>query len=100
MKLMRSRFRLITLLLVCAFLLTLSLCAGNILKTAGISLSSLSFPPVSGVTSTPDSPTPSDGSAPESSLPAPQDSLPAESAVPGTDNSPVPVYNNYEVFGL
>ena len=32
MKQMRSRFRFLTLLLVCGFLLTLVLCAGSILK--------------------------------------------------------------------
>lgn len=39
MKQMRSRFRLITLLLVCGFLLTLAVCTGTALKKAGISLS-------------------------------------------------------------
>ena len=44
MKQMRSRFRLLTLLIVCAFLLTVVLCTGHILKTTGISLSSRSRP--------------------------------------------------------
>ena len=44
MKQMRSRFRLLTLLIVCAFLVTVVLCTGHVLKTAGISLSSLSLP--------------------------------------------------------
>ena len=41
MKQMRSRFRLITLLLVCAFLLVLAVCSGTALKAAGITLDSL-----------------------------------------------------------
>ena len=54
MKQMRSRFRLITLLLVCAFVLTLSLCVGNALKTAGISFSSISIQSITGVTPSPE----------------------------------------------
>ena len=53
MKQMRSRFRLLTLLIVCAFLLTFVLCTGHILKTTGISLSSLSLP-VPGLSASPD----------------------------------------------
>lgn len=100
MKQMRSRFRLITLLLVCAFLLTLSLCAGKVLKEAGISFSSLSIPPIAGVVSSPDPAVSPDGSMAAPSASVPPDAIPAESAVPGTDNSPDPLYNNYEVFGL
>ena len=100
MKLMRSRFRLITLLLVCAFLLTLSLCAGKVLKEAGISFSSLSLPSISGVVSSPDPASPPDGSVAVPSASVPPDALPDESVIPGTDNSPDPLYNNYEVFGL
>ena len=36
MKLLRSRFRLIALLLVCAFLVVLGICTGSALKAAGI----------------------------------------------------------------
>lgn len=100
MKQMRSRFRLITLLLVCAFLLTLSLCTGRALKEAGISFSSLSFPSITGITSSPDPSASLEDSAPASSSPIMTEMLPVESVIPGTDNSPVPVYNNYEVFGL
>jgi len=100
MKQMRSRFRLITLLLVCAFLLALSLCVGNTLKTAGISFSSISIQSITGVTSSPEvsvSPavSPAGESTPEPSA------LPADSSpLPGTDNLPVQEYNDYNVFGL
>ena len=100
MKQMRSRFRLITLLLVCAFLLTLSLCVGNALKTAGISVSSISIQSITGVTTSPEASVSPDISPAEESTPAPSD-LPADgSTLPGTDNSPVPEYNNYNIFGL
>ncbi len=93
MKQMRSRFRLITLLLVCAFLVTLALCAGSVFRLTGFSLSSLpSIPLVSGT----DSPDPSVGPE-ETGTPAPSGDLPSESPLPGTDNSPAPEYN---VFGL
>jgi len=98
MKQMRSRFRLIALLLVCAFLLTAALCTGTALKTAGISLASLpSLPPLGGSSPTPDpssSPSVSPGEEPE---PTPADSVPMDSILPGTDNTPDPEYN---VFGL
>ena len=100
MKQMRSRFRLITLLLVCAFLLTLSLCVGNALKTAGISFSSISIQSITGVTTSPVINVSPDVSPAEEPTPAPS-GLPADgSPLPGTDNSPVPEYNDYNVFGL
>lgn len=100
MKQMRSRFRLITLLLVCAFLLTLSLCVGNALKTAGISFSSISIQSITGVTTSPGINVSPDVSPAEEPTPAPS-GLPADgSPLPGTDNSPVPEYNDYNVFGL
>ena len=71
MKQMRSRFRLITLLLVCAFLLTLSLCVGNALKTAGISVSSISIQSITGVTTSPEASVSPDISPAEESTPAP-----------------------------
>jgi len=93
MKQMRSRFRLIGLLLVCAFLLTFVLCAGSVLKTAGFSLSSLpSIPVISGT----DSPLPS-VTLTEDASPVPPETTVSESPSPGTDNTPVPEYN---VFGL
>lgn len=97
MKQMRSRFRLITLLLVCAFLLTLVLCAGSVLKTAGITLSSLSSLPFVSTTASPD-PSVSSDIAPDTELTLAPSELPSdELSIPGTDNSPVPEYN---VFGL
>ena len=100
MKQMRSRFRLITLLLVCAFLLTVSLCVGNALKEAGISFSSISIQSITGVTASPETSVSPDVSPAEEPTPAPSD-LPADgSPLPGTDNSPLPEYNDYNVFGL
>ena len=97
MKQMRSRFRLITLLLVCAFVLTLSLCVGNALKTAGISFSSISIQSITGVTPSPEASVSPDVTHAEGPTPAPS-GLPADgSPGPGTDNSPVPEYN---IFGL
>ncbi len=101
MKQMRSRFRLITLLLVCAFLLTLVLSTGNVLKSAGITLPSLSSLP--GVSASPDpSVSPDITSSPEASpdmesTPAPAENLPSESILQETDITPVPEYN---IFGL
>ena len=90
MKQMRTRFRLITLLLACGFLLTLALCAGTVLKTAGITLPSLSS-----VSSTPD-PLPS--AAAPSLSPVPSGTPgPSDSALPENDSTPVPEYN---IFGL
>ena len=101
MKQMRSRFRLITLLLVCAFLLTLALCAGSALKTAGITLSSIS----SDMTSIVDTFAAGTSASPETAsmeetTPVPADVLPEESPLPGADNSPVPEYNDYNTDGL
>ena len=96
MKLMRSRFRLLTLLIVCAFLLTVVLCTGNVLKTTGISLSSLSLP-VPGLTASPDpSVLPESSPAPEST-PDPWAGFTVENTAPGTDTPPEEEYN---VLGL
>lgn len=96
MKQMRSRFRLLTLLLACAFLAAVVLCTGHVLKNAGISLSSLSLP-LPGVSVSPDpSPSPDLSPFPDTS-PAPSDlpseTSPADPAVPGTDNFPRQEYN-------
>lgn len=91
MKQMRSRFRLITLLLVCVFLLTLVLCAGNALKTAGISFSSLSLTGIAA------SPVPQQSPVSADSVPDQPETLPAENPFPDTDNLPQTEYN---VFGL
>ena len=98
MKQMRSRFRLITLLLVCAFLLVLAVCTGTALKTAGITLDSLaSSLPAIGATPSPDPSVSPDESPDAGFTPAPS-VLPAlESGFPETDNTPDPEYN---VFGL
>ena len=96
MKQMRSRFRLLTLLIVCAFLLTVVLCTGHVLKTTGISLSSLSLP-VPGLSASPDpSALPESSPSPEST-PDPWAGFSVENTTPGTDNPPSPEYN---VFGL
>ena len=93
MKQMRSRFRLITLLLTCFFLLTLVLCAGRALKTAGITLDSLPlYPVISGLSSPDVSVSPA-----VEPTPGPSEPLPDASAFPETDNSPDPEYN---IFGL
>lgn len=102
MKQMRSRFRLLSLLLACAFLLVLVLCTGNVLKTANIDLSSLSSllpQPVASVAPSvsPDASVSPDTSVSPSSLfdwfntPAPSEAAPS----PVTDNSPNPEYNLY-----
>ena len=98
MKQLRSRFRLISLLLACVFLLTLALCAGTALKTAGITLASLpSLPVIGGSSPSPDlsaSPSVSPGGEPTS---APSEAVPDGTLPPGTDISPDPEYN---VYGL
>jgi len=101
MKQLRSRIRLITLLLACCFLLAAALCAGTVLKSAGIRLPSVSSLSgvVEGLNGNP-SPDPSaspDASPEDSVTPAPPDAEATDSGIPGTDNSPDPEYN---VFGL
>lgn len=97
MKQMRSRFRLITLLLVCAFVLTLAVCAGSVLKESGVTLASLPRLPVIGATPSPDPSVSPDASPADESTPAPSESPSEETALPGTDISPDPEYN---IFGL
>ena len=99
MKQMRSRFRLLTLLLVCAFLVTLAVCTGTALKTAGVTLSSLLPAP-----SVPGTGAPGVSVSPDVS-PGPESTPSGDVVVPGlfrdlfegTDNTPDPEYN---VFGL
>ena len=96
MKQMRSRFRLITLLLVCAFLLTLVLCVGSMLKKANVTLSSIS----TDVTSIVDTVLPESSVSPETSpaediTPAPSESHPDESVPPVNDSFPKQEYNIY-----
>ena len=96
MKQMRSRFRLLTLLIVCAFLLTVVLCSGHVLKTAGISLSSLSLP-LPGISASPDPSASPDASLSPESTPDPWAGFSVENTPPGTDNPPEVEYN---VLGL
>ena len=92
MKRMRSRFRLISLLLACIFLLTAVVCTGSVLKQAGISL-----PVVHQVLPVPESP------APEASLPdekvvtSPPETAEDENLPEETTNQPNSEYN---LFGL
>ena len=97
MKQMRSRFRLITLLLVCAFVLTLAVCAGSVLKESGVTLASLPKLPLIGCPPSPDPSVTPDASPAEDPTPAPSEAPSDETALPGTDISPDPEYN---VFGL
>ncbi len=90
MKQMRSRFRLLTLLLACAFLLVLTVCTGRILRESGVSLSSLlPSPSLPGAVS-PDTPaeTPADPDAGEDTAPGS-----FREFLQGTDNTPDPEYN-------
>ena len=96
MKQMRSRFRLLTLLIVCAFLLTVVLCSGHVLKTAGISLSSLSLP-LPGISASPDPSASPDASLSPESTPDPWAGFSVKNTPPGTDNPPEEEYN---VLGL
>lgn len=86
---MRSRFRLLALLMACAFFLTAVFCIGSQLQASGISLSSL--PALTSVLPSL-SPAASPSDAPEETLPADGETPPPE-----PDNSPDPEYNT---FGL
>ncbi len=97
MKQMRSRFRLITLLLVCAFVLTLAVCAGSVLKASGITLASLPRLPVIGATPSPGPSVSPDASPSDEATPAPSEAPSDGTVLPGTDISPDPEYN---IFGL
>ena len=92
MKLMRSRFRLISLLLACVFILTAVLCAASVMKQSGVSLPSVQkVLPASG------SPPPEASPADAAETPVPPEPSPDADETPGTDNSPVSEYN---LFGL
>ena len=97
MKQMRSRFRLITLLLVCAFVLTLAVCTGSGLKASGFTLASLPRLPVIGATPSPGPSVSPDASPAGEPTPAPSEAPSEGSELPGTDISPDPEYN---IFGL
>ena len=92
MKLMRSRFRLIALLLACVILLTAAVCTASVLKQAGVTVPAVhQVLPVSG------SPSPEASPADAETTPAPSQDAPDETGTPGTDNTPVSEYN---LFGL
>ena len=95
MKQMRSRFRLLTLLLVCAFFLTAVICAGAVLKTAGVSLDSLPRLPFPGGTASPGPSLTPDGPEAGETLSPPPSAGPEETPLPGTDNPPETQYNIY-----
>ena len=107
MKKMRSRFRFITLVLACSFLLAIVICTVNVLKSTGVSIPDLSslpnvFAPVSPEPEkAPDvSPVPeeSPGDVPgPGSTPVPASVRPDDAVSPGTDILPNPEYNP---FGL
>ena len=97
MKQMRSRFRLVTLLLVCAFLLTLVLCTGRALKAADIDLSSPPDPKSVIDSILPESTVSPEASPAEDPVPSPSGMLPEQSAAPGTDILPV---SEYDITGL
>ena len=92
MKQMRSRFRLLTFLLACAFMLVMVLCAGRALNASGITLSSVA----SVFTSVFPGPAPSPSAAPaDDPAGSPLPSAPVEDLSPGTDISPGEEYNIY-----
>ena len=97
MKLMRSRFRLLALLIACAFVLVAVLCIGTRLKESGISLSSLSSS-LTSVLPVRESGTVSPSGHPEENpTPAPSDGAPEKNDTPEDPLTPDPAYN---VFGL
>ncbi len=89
MKQLRSRFRFLSLLLTCAFLLTAVLCAGKALREANITLPSLPLPVVSL--------SPEASASPESVSVDASESSPDENHAPGVTPEADQEYN---VFGL
>lgn len=96
MKLMRSRFRLLSLLVLCAFAVTAVLCIGSGLKEAGISIPSSVPLPVVLQTSVP-AETSSPSVSPGEAAPVTAGPGPGEKELPGDAISPEPEYN---LFGL
>lgn len=92
MKLMRSRFRLISLLLTCIFLLTAVICTVSVLKQAGITLPSVQKLIPSSV-----SPSPEASPAEEEPSPAPTDSATDEILPEETD---IQQDSEYNIYGL
>ena len=104
MKLMRSRFRLISLLLTCVFLLTVVICAVSALRQAGIDLPSVQsvLPVPSSPEISPASPSPGDSPSDEEPTPAPSaaeaDEQPAGENLP--EKTDIPSDSEYNIFGL
>ena len=101
MKLLRSRFRFLSLLLACAFLAVVVLCAGTVLKEADISLPALPRLPVTAgpeaspsFSPSPDTTPAEDAEDPPSASP---ETSPEKNENPGLSPEPDPEYN---VFGL
>ena len=93
MKLMRSRFRLISLLLTCVFLLTVVVCAASALRQAGIPLPAL--PSVQQVLQPSVSPSPEASPSEEEASPAPPAAETVENLPQETDIQPDSEYNIY-----
>ena len=92
MKLMRSRFRLISLLLTCVFLLTAVICAASVLKQAGIPV-----PSARQLLSPTDSPSPEASPADEEATPAPPENTDDESL---TEEATIQPDSEYNIYGL
>ena len=100
MKQMRSRFRLLTLLLACAFLVTLAVCAGSTLKAAGITLSSvISSLSVQGTETPVPSASPAVTPGPDAA-PAPSDDSPPGSFRDWFQDTDTPPVTEYNTVGL
>ena len=92
MKLMRSRFRLIALLLACVILLTAAVCTASVLKQAGVTVPAVQqVLPVSG------SPLPETSPADVEATPEPSVTPEDENTSEETDIQPDSEYN---IFGL
>ena len=91
MKLMRSRFRLIALLLACVFLLTAVVCTASVLKQTGVTVSA-----VQQILPASESPSETSPSR-EETTPEPSETPDDENASEETDIQPDSEYNT---FGL
>lgn len=92
MKLLRSRFRLISLLLACVFLLTAVACAAAALRQAGITL-----PAVQKVLPQSVFPSPESSPAEEQDTPLPEET-PAGENIP--EETTIQPDSEYNIFGL
>ena len=92
MKLMRSRFRLISLLLTCVFLLTAVICTVAVLKQAGVSVPAVQQVLTESESSSPE-PSPPDGKmTPEPPEVAEDENIPEETTIQPD--------SEYNIFGL